>query len=64
MVHPQFVTVRGDDDILWLLSVSCCPRKCTRKLSIEDINACELHFTNMDQTQEAEVCAHLPVRPQ
>lgn len=42
--------MRGDDDILLLLAVSCCPRKCTRKLSIEDINACELHFTNMDQT--------------
>jgi len=44
--------VRGDDSILWLLAVSCCQKKCLRKLSIEDINACELNFKNMDQTQK------------
>lgn len=45
-----YTVVRDDECILWLLATPCCEKKCTRKLSV-DVNATELHFRNIDQTQ-------------
>lgn len=47
-----YTVVRDDECILWLLAMPCCEKKCMRKLSVEDVNATELHFRNMDQTQQ------------
>ena len=41
---------RTDEGILWLLTVSCCINKCLRKLSIEDINHCEINIKCKGQT--------------
>lgn len=46
-----YTVVRDDECILWLLAMPCCEKKCMRRLSVEDVNATELHFRNMDQTQ-------------
>lgn len=47
---PQDITVRRDEDVLWILSINCCQKRCMRKLSVDDIQHAEVQFDERRQT--------------
>lgn len=47
---PQDITVRRDEDVLWILSINCCQKRCMRKLSVDDIQHAEVQFNERRQT--------------
>ena len=46
------ITVRKEEEILWILSINCCPKKCLKKLSCDDIHYCEVRLHDKNQTEK------------
>lgn len=44
------MSVRKDEEILWILNINCCPERCMNKLPIDDIRYAEVHLSERNQT--------------
>lgn len=44
------MSVRKEEEILWILSISCCPERCMKKLSIDDMQYAEVQLSETNQT--------------
>ena len=49
------VRLRGDEEILWVLSLLCCDKRCLRQLSVEDIKYAEARKMTGKQNYFLEV---------